>query len=302
MRIVYSLGKRHSANFQALDFLRATNGLAIVKIAAYVSCVDGYLPKIDLNLDAVSYDKKNISLIYNEIEKFDPDLIIVDGETILASLANMMNIELWSLSSLHILDGVILENGQKSKYKHLVSYTRKVLQNIKANRKFVYSPFGDLYAEPPLRDGYEWVSPRLPYKVINKATAILTDSTRKAKLARIISNLDNRFEFCDFGCVSENSVVFSLGESAIIANALKNNNYVLVAPNVSNDAESVINSMIINEYGLGNDLGQIEFMDKYAVQIINKLTTSIVKHSVKFGKENKKIEDILKEKQNACSI
>lgn len=298
MKILYSLGKRHSANFQALDFLQSSQQFEI-KIAAHVSCIDGYINQVDWNLDALKYDKKVISTIYAGIESFEPDLVIIDGEPIIAKLAHMLNVPIWSISALHLIDGVYLENGQKSKYKHAVSSTRDLLSDINPVRKFVYSPFGDLDAEPALKDSYEWISPSLPCSIINKRAAILTDSVRKPKLARILSHTDCKFEICTPNQVSTNSIVLSMGESAIISNALENNNYIIVVPNVM-DAEAVFNAVLINEYGLGIDFGQIEHMDRYAIQLLNNVKSSL--SEVKFKRKNKKIEDILKEEKNARSI
>lgn len=294
MRVIYSLGDRRSANLQAKDLLQY---LPNAKVAAHASTSSDYLPIIDWNLDSIKHDKNNISLLYKDIELYAPQLIIVDAEPILAKIANYLGIKTISISAMHAIDGIELESSQKTKYKNILKKAKSILDTLNVSKKYIYSPFGDLHADPPIKNGYEWLSVTLPYNKVNGNILVVNDNSRVSYLARFIKSAGHNFSIHDVDAMTSNSCVFTTGDSALISNALECNNYLFLAPSLS-DPEAVYNSMLCAEYGLGIDLGSVEVLGRYALNMF-KMPNKI--EDIKFKKKNKTIQNIIGE-QDACSV
>ena len=321
MKIIYSCSNRIGAGVQLTRFLRQIEGSGHeVRIAGFMRPTES-ITHIDWTLDAFRhrYSSKNkqeliklfgyhglpdvgfneLSILLEEISDFCPDLVICDAEPIVANIAKVLGFRLWYCSPLHLLDGVKWEQGQ-IKYRAKLEKYKKLLAKLpKAEKTFVYSPFGCLERAPKLKAGYKWMK---PYHVSSDGpksggVAIIKDGDRISILSKILNcippfdltlfsrheyNLshltsvsmlseDNRDIYRDK--VSRSSWVFTTGETNFVADAIYNGAKVCIAPDL-NDPETLLNAIMVRNYGLGDDLAQIELMENYAVGMIEKSYSS----------------------------
>ncbi|HVI41038.1 MAG TPA: hypothetical protein VM577_10280 [Anaerovoracaceae bacterium] len=314
MKIVYGAGNRIGGNQQLFRFLSHCSDHQI-KIAAHIKSSES-LSHIDWTLDALYHNLtpkqpqeliqlfghsglpkinlKEAEILIQEIDEFGPDLIISDGEPIVAHIAQALNIRLWYCSPLHLLDGIDWQRGDL-RYLSLLENTKKFLSKLPpAEKKLIYSPFGDLINAPKLRPGYEWIQP-YTYLIDKKPEsgkniAVVQDKTRLSKLSKIFNCLS--FDLTLFTCFSDRfshlqiapaddielykealskcNWYLSTGETSYIADAIYNSvKRVCIIPNLI-DPESLLNAVMCKLYQLGDDLAQVELMDKYSVEEIEK--------------------------------
>lgn len=233
-------------------------------------------------------------ILLSEIDDFSPDLVISDAEPIVAHAAQSLSIPLWYCSPLHLLDGVEWSRGQL-RYTSLLSATRKFLETLpQAAKTFVYSPLGDLKNRPPLKSGYEWIGPyrfkKLPTELVNKNVAIIPNQKRISSLTKILNCVDSELllftEFKDKFSKLQNLDIkdtelyrkllgecrwfFTTGETSYLADAVYNTvSRVCIAPNLQ-DPETLLNAIACRLCELGDDLAQVELMDKFSVGEIEK--------------------------------
>lgn len=318
MKLLYSAGNRIGANTQLKRFLDNLNKKHEIKIAAYLKSSE-FINHIQWTLDSlhvnilpqkqikkiwnlfghrgmVSLNLKNAKILLLEIAKYNPDLIICDGEPIVAHVAKSLKIPLWYCSPLHLLDGIEWERNQL-KYTALLENSKKWIQKFpKADKYFIYSPFGDIKFRPFLKDGYEWITPyhlkveHKEYKESKESIAVINDSSRCLELMKILNSLNNNISL--FSSFNENfshiktykiddeksylnklektsGWYFSMGDTNYIADSIYNNCNSIISPSL-NDAENLINASLVNYYDIGIDLGQVELMESFAVYEIEK--------------------------------
>jgi len=229
----------------------------------------------------------NVTIFLVEIADFKPDIVICDMEPIAAHIAQAIEAELWYCSPIHLLDGVEWDRGQL-RYLSKLDQTRDHLAKLpEPTKRFVYSPFGDVAFRPILKEGYEWVP---PYHVTAEGShdhdclCVINDFNRFGALTKIINSSDkdialispydetfsnikhygieNSEEYKKLlgGC----SKIINTGETSYVADAIYNNKIIHVAPTL-NDPETLLNAILVQEYGVGSDLSQIELMDKFAL-------------------------------------
>lgn len=230
--------------------------------------------------------------LMEDIYNYDPDLIICDFEPIVAHIAKTLNIKLWYCSPLHMLDGIQWENGQL-RYFSLLDKTRKALSRLpEADRTIVYSPFGDVAFRPTLKKGYEWIQPY--YRDVGKARgfdgmAVVRDADRISTLSKILncvppfnftlfspftynlSHLESRKDPEKYKVALSNAKwLFTTGETSFVADAIYNEvSRICIAPNL-NDSESLLNAILCKYYGIGDDIAQVEYMEKYSIEAVEK--------------------------------
>jgi len=225
-----------------------------------------------------------------EVDSFSPDLIISDGEPISAHIAKSLKIKLWYCSPIHLLDGVQWESGQL-RYKSLLDRMRGFLSKLpEPDRIFVYSPFGDIKFRPLLNTGYTWIT---PYYVDtkhgdNNCTAVVNDYNRFSHLSKMLNGCQNITLFSPFKeefsnmethltsdtdaylkVLSESSSVFTTGETSYVSDAFYAGHNICISPTL-NDIESLLNAILIKEYKIGTDIHQVELMDRFALDEIEK--------------------------------
>jgi hypothetical protein len=300
MKILYSAGRRRGAGFQLYDFLSRCKHE--VRTAAYLKS-SFLLKDVDLTLDAVNntyacksrriirevfgnvdfvmklplVEVRQAKILLGEIEKYGPDLIISDAEPIIAVLARKLGVRLWYCSPIHLLDGVAWENDQL-RYEGSLFNTRNMFRNMpEPDRAFVYSPFGDVIMRPTLNAGYEWIRPYHHENINcngNKAAAIIRPQ-RKEEISSILKSIsfdtEAFYDYTDYKeGINNTKWMFSCGDTRSIATAVYGGINRICASPTLNDAESMLNAALCRVYGIGDDVGQIEYMKEYAAHIIEK--------------------------------
>lgn len=312
MKIIYSAGNRPGADILLYRFMQ--NNDHEVKTAAYIKSSESSI-NIDWTLDAIYnkytgcnrgklvdlFGRKNlpmmgfeeIGLLIDDVTEFKPDLIICDYEPILANIAKSLNIKLWYCSPVHLLDGIIWQDGQM-KHTGLLEVCRKNLPKLpEPDKVLVHSPFG-IIEGTELKNGYEWVMPEssIKYNENDKyGICITNDSYRVSELSKILncippfdltlfsqhkydlshlescllSNKDNYEKAISFA-----SWVFCTGETSFITDALLAGvNRLSISPDLQ-DPEALLNATMVSLYNLGDNLGQVEYLERYSIETIEE--------------------------------
>lgn len=176
IKILYAADNRLGSFYQLQRFLWATNSKNYeIKIAAYEKSMGNLYVDYTLDCllnfsdkyDAISYNG-NYKYYYNEIKRFNPDLIITDCEIFTALVALELNIKYWQCSPMllrYVLsEDMIYNTGWTKKYEELFSkdHKRKIYENssvLGADRKFVISNLCDITNKISLPNGYKWARP-----------------------------------------------------------------------------------------------------------------------------------------------
>ena len=228
--------------------------------------------------------------LLKEARAFEPDLVISDGCDVIAHIAKALNVRLWYCSPIHLLDGVQWEDSQL-RYTAVLNKARSFLLRLpEPEKKLVYSPFGDIRFRPALNTGYEWIT---PYYVpadaaCTKSIAVVNDNERFSELSKIlngssVSSLFSPFkeEFANLktylsthkkeyiAALNNSIAVFSTGETSYIADAFYSKHNICVAPAL-NDLEALLNAILVREYSLGTDVHQVELMERFALDELEK--------------------------------
>lgn len=236
---------------------------------------------------------KQVEILLREIDDFGPDLIISNGEPVSAHLAKALSVKLWYCSPMHLLDGVEWERGDL-KYLSLLANTKKYFNKLpQADKILVYSPFGDLLNSPALKSGYEWIQPysiqAIP-KLKDQNIAVVPIKNRLSKLTKVLNcvNFDLTL-FTSFADTFTHLKIKPIDDTNAYQEGLGNCNWffytggtsyladavysaiprVCAAPSLD-DPESLLNGVLGKLYGLGDDIAQVELMDKYAMGEIEK--------------------------------
>lgn len=277
MKIIYAIEDRVGAAIQLQQFVN--NTLHEVKIAAYPSALI-YINVIDWNLFATH--KNNIMLLklQHDIENYYPDLVIVDGDSIVANIASHLEIPIIYCSPLHLLDGIVWKKNQRSYVAHLEKIRQRLKKMPEGVCKFIYSPFGDLENAPELHDGFEWIQPYHNAMPNNNTRdiilAVIEDKLRYQNFQTIFQQTAHSVVFDKFSNMSyadnliQTLYFFTEGHTKYISDAVYNNRFSIVTPNV-NDVETLLNATWCNNLKIGIDIGQIDLIGRGAVPKIDKL-------------------------------
>jgi hypothetical protein len=107
MKILYAASENENAKIQLSRFLKAIEGKPhTIKVAAYKKSS----PKVNIDWtldclknifkpDLVSLDNDNLSIYFEQVKYYKPDLIISDLEPYTSHVANLLGITLWQCSS-----------------------------------------------------------------------------------------------------------------------------------------------------------------------------------------------------------
>jgi hypothetical protein len=326
MRIIYSAGDRFGANNQLYRFLENCPTNHEVKVAAFINSSISFKSidwisnsfyedplakkaryKIRSILGVDKYESpplnyEAIKTFVNDVEEFKPDLIISDFELVSAFVARLFNIPLWIFSPLHIANCFGDLNFKLRYESFLYIYKKRINIFPKAERKLIYSPFGDINGFPKLQKGFEWISP-YTVSVDDNSTErnlfIINDKSRIDKLSNIISYLDKESDIMsiDDGValykyrLSNCNQVICAGDTDHISDAIYNNKCISITSSIK-DIESLLNALFVSEFGLGQDMGQIELMEKYSLEYLESYLKIKNKKPV-FKKRNKFIHEFL---------
>jgi hypothetical protein len=297
MKIIYSAGNRIGAGIQAQRCVEAlTKAGHQVLVAAY-NYSFRYLEYIHWCLNAISnksnsyratgklFDHpgapsvniENTEYLIEDVSSFDPNLIISDGEPVIAHVADTLGIRLWYCSPLHLEDGLDWGYGEKKIFP-LLENTRKMLQKLpKAEKKIIYSPF--CAWELPIKCDFEMVTPyhsQLFNENAKNNLAIIIDSQREEELKKILVSTKRNVVCCcpdkTNNCkddIFSSNTVFLLGDTSYLSDCLYSKKNIILAPS-NNDVEALLNSTMIEKFGLGLNLAQVELAGKEAKNQISE--------------------------------
>ncbi len=180
MKILYAAANFNSSRLQLFRFLEAIGDKHQVKVAAYKKSSPKGI-RIDWTLDSILHmfspefliikDNENLDIYAKQIKAYNPDLIISDFEYYTSEIARVYNYKLWQCSPIIMKYGLAKEAINKIgfyKYyesifmKHRLSYelnvhALNVLQT--ADKKFIYSHYGDAKNTFSLKNDYDWIRP-----------------------------------------------------------------------------------------------------------------------------------------------
>lgn len=308
MKIIYSAGNRVGANYQLQRFLENTEHE--VAISAYVNS-SITIKNVNWTLDSLFTNKAsntkmsklshllghkgvptcnvyNAEVLISEIDAFEPDLIISDGEPFVAHIAKAMNIKLYYCSPLHMLDGIQWEKSQL-KYVSLLENTRKMLSKMPdPDNIYVYSTFGDINFRPSLRNGYEWITPY--HQKIEKEEpeidllCVLNDDDRFGAITKIINSLDLNIGMVSHyneelsntinyylnnytDALKKSEMIFNFGFTSDVADAFYNSINAIISPSLL-DPETLLNAILTQEYNIGYNIGQLEYLERFSLETL----------------------------------
>lgn len=296
MKILYSAGNRFGAGEELRRFLLDPPNVTI-KTAAY-SGPSRNIAYIDWTLDALhnKEDSRNpqdlvhlfghtgiprisvpgAELLIEEISEYQPDLIICDGEPIISHIAQTLGVSLWYVSPLHVLQGVEW-SFNTCHYTALLETTRKMLKRLPpAQATFILSPFGSL-GKLKLKKGFNWLNPcgvSSAQSVEVENIFISSNGHRHSNLSKICSYLNSPVTTYtplsrDYPGVKP-SWYFTTGETSFIFDGIQfGAGRLAIAPDLT-DPETLVNAFLCQEFGLGDDLAQVELMERYALHELER--------------------------------
>jgi hypothetical protein len=260
IKLLYAASNRIGSYLQFKRFLDTIDKNHYdIKLAAYTksSCdldvnynLDCLLNFSKSNDDNISFNG-NYDFYYNEIKRFNPDIIISDLEIYTSIIAIELNILLWQFSPMLIdyaLSSELKYNiGWKKNHSHLFrsnfrrnNYETAVIYN--ADRRFVLSYLCDAGLNISIENKFEWIRPDFMLE----------------------ENFDHK-------------IVFNKGTTTDLADAFYNQKYSIISP-IFDDKEIVMQSYISEFFGFGkisNDFNQLD----------NKKFNIVINDRVKFLNE-----------------
>ncbi len=308
MKILYSAGNRIGAALQIARFKSALPSEYQLKIAAFHQS-SRLLPIVDWTLDALYHplevkssieyflgykgapkvNSLNFRKLAQDIIDYDPDLVICDGEAVVAHIATALNKTLWYCSPLHLLDGIIWKQNQLQYQAKLENYGKFLKSLPIPSQYFIYSPWGSALTVPPIKDNYTWIQPYVSSiettNLTRKPSAIqCLDPKRFPILIQILNSIFEEIVILqDNTLQSSYDCLFLTGETSYLADILYNSSYeeLYLIPNLE-DPEAILNVIMCNNCKWGKDLGQIELLERHAPDEIIK-AMKIKKNNSKFS-------------------
>jgi hypothetical protein len=281
VKILYGIGKRVGAGIQASRILNNISNHEVRFIGSNISFP--YLKFVHWNVDSLTRMNKLENIpkyerLIDDIAIWNPDLIISDAEEISAKISKILNIPLWYCSPLHLEDGLEWAKGSKI-ISDILIQDRAFLLNLPiANKIFIYSPFCSFNITP--KCGYEWVKPY--YNICSETKdynlAVIPDKNRFIVLRKVFNKVKQEVLYCspDYSHsysdkISEcGGVMFLTGETSYIADCIYNNKYMYMMPD-NKDFETILNSIMVKNYKLGENLNQVELLEDIAPKKISKI-------------------------------
>ncbi len=286
MKILYAANNSTASKIQLRRFLDAIQDKPYnIKIAAFKKSSPRGV-SIDWTLDSlinifkpqsISFKNENLSIYYEQVKQFSPDLIISDLEYFTSHIANILNIKIWQCSSALINFALT----KKQKYNlgvfkhHAYSFNKDPLQvqrlvNMLENsdHNLIYSHFGDVENKLEIHNNFEWirpyykigqtsipcqhniigVSPDSNKKIINILEAypdsVFFSEYYNEKYKNVITkDIENQSEyFCN---LRNSNALICEGQTGFLADAFYNNKMSIIYTNYT-DNECILNGIISN--------------------------------------------------------
>ena len=261
--ILYVAGNYFGAQYQCIDYLLHTD--FNVRVAAYN--IHSHIPEIWWSLDALPYPSAKEQLI-QDLTDWKPTLAIIDYDSEMSWICQELNIPIIKCSPLHLIDGI--EKFNFKNYKTLINSTLKCLSKIPYSEyNFIYSPFSFIN-DLRIKNDYEWISPYTYGLETGQDTiAIVNRNVDKISnfVDKITSTKRGSVDYIDD--MNNCHQVLSSGETAVITDAILNGKKLCITPDIKN-AENCINAIICQQYNIGRDLGQIEYLNYLAADEVTK--------------------------------
>lgn len=308
MKILYAANNHRSS---ALQLARIVAGIQSsnhqLKIAAYQISSPKNL-NIDWSLNAMfdmyhpemlQLHNDNLSIYFDQVKSYQPDLIISDLEYFTSYIANVLNIPIWQCSPSLIYHAFDYGYDQAPHFKklfnsliHQAKLIHERTKNIIANadRCLVYSHFGDTESSPNLYGQFEWVRPyhqlgqvSIPCRhhftsaIFSKDVKFLEqvknyqdgmvfmDQTYESYPNLIVKDINMQSEYY---CNLKNSDFFVCqGEGEFLADAFYNGKYVFCYPNYQ-DINCTLNSQLTTKRGLGKMVSYLDDLTQLDVSTV----------------------------------
>lgn len=327
-KILYAAGNNINSKIQLQRFYHAIKDKDYnIKFAAYMKSSPSI--NIDWTLDCLLnvydpthqyLDNDNLRIYLNQIESYNPDLIISDLEYFTTYIGIKLNIPVWQCSSLMLNFSLDLKEkynlGLYKKYSILTSknpaYIRRIVNMIdNSQQKFVYSHLGDLKENIQLKSDHQWIRPysdvgkvSLPCKHNIVANLIHPNKKIISKLKKyedivvfseINSEKYNNINFKSFNneieyyCNLKNCSYFVCeGQASFLADAYYNGKKAIV-DQYHDDHEAITSSLISERFNLSTFLSDNSFSTQQDINV--NINNSIVYL-------HDKIDSFFKEKEN----
>ncbi len=289
MRILVAVGNNDDARIFLTHFLQAMGETKyLIRIAAYQKSSPPGI-NVSWTLDALlnprspeslqDENNDNFNILYQQIKKFSPDLVISDLEFFCSRIANLLNIPLWQCSS--SLIHLALTKKEK-KWLNVYSYsaalyvknTNNILDN--SDRKFIYSHLGDFEVPPELIPGFEFVRPYHRIGKISRPCAhhlVAACRYSNKKMLHLVQKYPDPVVFAgvtdeyyqgiqlksldqqeEFACNLRNCDLFICeGQTSALADAYFNGKFAIVLPDLFN-LECVINAAVCQKKNLSKTI------------------------------------------------
>ena len=224
-------------------------------------------------------DNDNLSIYYDQVKYFNPDLIISDLEFFSSYIGGVLNIPVWQCSSSLLNEGLQKTEkyniGFHKKYSFLYNKktdTKNVIINsiLNSENNFVYSHFGDIDTPPKLKSNFQWIRPYFLVGKKNKLcshniVAALSNFTNKKIFEELYHKDDtiifslfkeefgnfqikSIYDYQEYICNLYNSNYYiTQGQSNFLADAYYNGKYSFIYPDF-NDIECLANSMFSEKF------------------------------------------------------
>lgn len=267
MKILYSVDNRFGAAQPLKDFMSVSKHK--VRGAAYPSS-GRLLQFVDWNLHAA---KQNISVLEQDIKRYYPDLVLIDGEPIVARIAHKLDIPIIYCSPLHLLDGLEWTKRDRGYHATIEKLRFRLSSFPPGINKFIYAPFGGF--DLNLKEGFEWIDPyhlTVRKDAGNSVLLSLGDLKREVAFREICQDF-KKLNFTQAhpndewypSSLEASSTIITDGSVRQIADGIYNYKKLLVCPKIQ-DPENVLNAVLCHNLKVGKNLGQLELAGLEALE------------------------------------
>lgn len=321
MKILYIIGQRYGASYQALRILPQLKDHQ-VQVFGYANYSE-FQGTLNLTLDALKFTKANyrfkelrkilpterlirfdylnLQFLLEYLESWQPDLIIIDYDHTMAYIAEILKIEWWSVTPLHLFDCFERVPYGSERYFGSLEAVNQFLQPkvfCYPKRKLIYSPFGDLTACPSIKKGFEWLRPYYQ-KELKLQSSIIEDSNLclLPKERFILKKYLPQLQYLDYHSNKyhkqflESQYHLNLGQTDLLADIIYHQHLFSIAPSLK-DPESLVNANLIRSYRLAPDLGQIELMENQAQRSYLQATYQLMHYDLDLKKNIKQLHKL----------
>lgn len=296
MKIIYSYGNLIGAESRFLRFKENSN--FEIKLAAPWHYSKN-IKNVNWVVDPLYVDKKSIksilgfdpeifanvnlfSSILKEVEKFEPDLIISDYDRYFPIIARFFNIKHYNISPLNFL---IFGYMLPTRYKSFLLKVKRKIKKIEDGSYFIYSPF---YNFPyKMGQNFKWIKPFHKKYNSEMKDYVVYNPNNKEYLNNVINSLNlkkNELETAKW--------VLLNGTTDEIADVIFNSKARMATTLDFSDPELIMNSALIEEFGIGDSIGNIDILGRNCLNYFEKSFEKVNNFEIK--NDEKTLTEIIK--------